>query len=346
MDGRRDEVLPLSLARRRSLGLVLPAAGIAGLLLLLAIGRPPDDSFAWRTVYDMGHVVLFGVVALLVLRLLWQLGEERRPLGWGHYLVALMATAAVSLVSELLQVGQPGRDASVGDALNNLTGAIGFLAIAAALRPALWGALGAEGRTASRFVLAVAVLVLVVALSPLAAVAWHYAMRRAAVPVVAEFGAAWQAPFTSAPRAEVSRAPPPPGWTGRRRPAARVQFLDSPWPGVSIREPWPDWRGYSVLRLQVYSELEEPVELAMRIDDGHRVREYKDRFNGSFIVVPGLNDFIIPLSTIRNAPRNRTMDLGRVAQIILFTRRPDQPFDVYLGEMWLETAEGEEKASP
>jgi hypothetical protein len=345
---REDSLEGIPAVRQRRLAIAWPAAGVLALLLLLAVGRPPDDSLAWRTVYDLGHVPLFGSIALFLLRIFRILRPpHRRP--WVDFLLALLATVVLSLASEAAQVGQPGREASVGDALNNLTGAICFLAIAASLRPRLWNALDVEGRPTARLVLVAAVLALAVALSPLVTVAWHYAMRRAAVPVVVEMGSRWQLPFISAPRATVERVQAPGQWAARSgKPVARVLFLDAAWPGVTVREPWPDWSDYATLRFDVWSELTAPVELALRVDDGNRIRDYGDRYNGSLIVMPGANEFALSLSTLMGAPRDRQMNLADIAQLVLFTRRPGEPFELYISDVWLEREPGNEEggASP
>jgi len=320
----------------------LPGAGILALLLLLAFGRPPDDSFFWRTVFDLGHVPLFGVIGLLTL---WIVRHVAAPHAgeWAQVVLALLATGVLSLLTEIAQIGQPGRQAEVGDAINNLTGAVCFVAIAAALRPGPWRAAGEAGKAASRLVLAAAVLALAIAFSPLATVAWSYAARNSKFPVVAELGAAWQAPLTSAPSAQLERVDPPDGWEDMKgRIVTRVRFLDSPWPGVTVREPWPDWSGYGRLRFRVWSDMPDPVQLNVRIDDGVRTRAFKDRYDGSVIVVPGANDFSIPLETVRRAPKERQMDLGRVSQFFFFTSRPERPLELYFSDVWLE-AEWEEK---
>ncbi len=317
--------------------MALPAAGILALLMLLAFGRPPNDSLLWRTVYDLGHVPLFGVIGLLML---WIVRQVLAPGAgvWAQLILALLATAVLSLVTELAQIGQAGRDASVGDAVNNLTGAVCFLAIAAALTPRAWRGAAEAGPLASRLVFLGAVLALAIAFSPLATVAWSYAMRSARLPVIAELGSSWQAPLISATTTEIRRVPAPPGWTAREgEEVARVRFLDAPWPGVTVREPWPDWAGYSRFRFSVWSDLEEPVQLNLRVDDGTRTRAWRDRYDGSVIVMPGANDFTIPLDTIRSGPREREMDLSDVSQFFLFTSRPARPFELYFSDVWLES---------
>jgi hypothetical protein len=313
-----------------------PLLGIVALMLFLTFGRPPSDSHGWRTAFDVGHVPLFGLTSLLMLRLVrvWRTGERPES---ADFLVALLATTVLSLVSETAQIGQPGRHASVGDAVNNLIGAVCFLGIVAALRPRLWRGLGADGPLAARLVFAVALLSLAIAMMPLAGMAWSYSMRRAALPVLADFSAGWQRPFLSVARSELERVRAPAAWpdqAGRR--VALLTFRDAPWPGVTVREPWPDWSGFENLRFQVWSELEAPVEIVLRVDDGHRERPHSDRYNGSFIITPGLNDFTVPLQTIARGPRQREMDMADISQFILFSRRPDEPYQLYFGPFWLE----------
>lgn len=337
-DPGQTSLPPYSGARRRLTAAALPAAGVLALLLLLALGKLPDDSFLWRTVYDLGHVPLFGAIALLVL---WIVRRVVAPQAgeWEQVMLALLATAVLSLVTEVAQIGQPGRDADVGDAIHNLTGAVCFVAIAAALRPGPWRAAGQAGLMASRLVLVGAVLALAIAFSPMASVAGAYTTRSAKVPVLAELGAEWQAPLTSVPDAHVDRVPAPRDWEGMQgRTVARVRFLDAPWPGIAIREPWPDWSGYDRLRFRVWSDLPGPVQLNVRIDDVIRTRAWKDRYDGSVIVTPGANDFSIPLATVREAPRDRTMDLSRVSQFFFFTSRPESPLELYFSDVWLEAA--------
>lgn len=313
-----------------------PALGIVGLMLFLVLGRPPSDAYGWRTLFEIGHVPLFGVAALLMLRIV-RLLRGRVQLERADFLIAMLATTLLSLVAEAAQLIQPGRHANVGDAISNLTGAIGFIAIAAALQPGLWRELGRDGPIAARLVLVCAVLALGLAITPLFGVAWSYAMRAAGFPVVVDLAGRWQRPFLGVGRSELARVPAPGAWAEQSgRQVARVTFLDAPWPGITVREPYPDWSGYEALRFQVWSGLETPVEIVLRVDDTHRDRPHSDRFNGSFIVTPGVNDFTVSLATIARGPRERQLDISDISQLILFSRRPDEPFDLYFSQLWLE----------
>jgi hypothetical protein len=325
-----------SSATQRWRQLVPPAFGVVALMSFLVLGRPPSDAYGWRALFDLGHVALFGVTGLLMLRIVHVLrGRGRR--GGADFLIALLATAVLSLFSEAAQILQPGRHANIGDAISNLTGAVCFIAIAASLRPEVWRGLGRDGPIAARLVRTGAVLALALAALPMASAAWSYGMRAASFPMLADLTKTWQRPFLGVGRSELAQVPAPGGWSGMAgTQVARLTFLDAPWPGFTLREPYPDWSGYQALRFQVWSELEAPVEIVVRVDDTHRQRAHRDRFNGSFIVTPGFNDFTIPLSMIAGGPRGRTLDLSDIRQVVVFSRRPEEPFELYFSRLWLE----------
>jgi hypothetical protein len=76
--------------------------------------------------------------------------------------------------------------------------------------------------------------------------------------------------------------------------------------------------------------------LTLRIDDVAHNQEHKDRFNRTFSIEPGLNDLAVTLDDVRRAPAEREMDLRRMAQLILFTNRPREPFELLISDIWLE----------
>jgi hypothetical protein len=288
----------------------------------------------WHEIYNLGHIPLFGLFAVLVLEISRAtLGRLLvRPLA--HYGIALGATVVVSVATELLQLNMPGRQAEFQDALHNIIGGLCFLALRACLDTVLWQP---EKSRMRRWVAVAASLILLVSFWPLANLGWHYGMRAAAFPVLVDFDSRWQRPFLSSPRAGLDRMKAPAGWTQRKnQKVVAIKFMAAPWPGVSMHEPYPDWSGFTTLRFDVYSELSQPVDLILRIDDINHNNQYRDRFNRTISVQPGLNQIEVPLSDVRNAPSGRDLDLQEITQMILFSRRPDAPFTLYLSDIWLE----------
>lgn len=309
-------------------------AGIAALLWILVAGRPPHPTLLWMEIFNLGHIPLFGMVALLALvatRAFLPKGPGR-PLR--HYLLAFVVVALISLVSEIAQINMASRQVEVQDAVHNLLGAICFLVIRSAFDPLLWES---QARAPRGLLLVAASLALFVASWPLIELGWHYGMRRAAFPRIVDLDSGWQRPFISAQRADIGLVPAPEAWTeksGRR--VSVITFPQNPWPGVTVRELYPDWTEMKAYRMQVFSTRDHPVHLTLRIEDSLHNYRRNDRFNRTLTIEPGLNDVSIPLQEIRDAPAGREMDLSQIWRLILFTSRPEEPLQLHISDIWLE----------
>lgn len=312
----------------------LALTGIAVLLWVLATGRPPRPTMLFHEIFNLGHIPLFGLIALLALEASRALfpGQATRP--FYHYLLAFVAVAGMSLVSEVMQVGVAGRQAEVQDAVHNLIGAVCFLAVRSAFDRDLWPG---ETRAPRGLLVGAALFALFVSFWSLVELGWIYGLRAAAFPIIVDFDSRWQQPFLSSPRASVVNVTAPEGWLEKAgETVAEIRFPQERWPGVTIREPYPDWSGYGSLRVLVFSLQEEPVPLTFRIEDADSSHDYKDGFNRTIPIQRGHNVVAIPISEIERASSGRRLDLSRVSQLDLFTSRPEDPFPLYLSDIWLE----------
>ena len=305
-------------------------------MLALALSRPPAHSVWWTAVYDLGHAPLFGFVALAMRVLVGTLANGRLSLA-EQYGLAFALTAILSGASEAAQIGSETRDANIGDALRDLAGGGACLLVAAGFEGLFRGAVARTVMVLSGVSLMSAIL------APLGPLAWSYSMRRASLPVIADYASQWQKPLTQALRVDLSSTIAPEDFTGQGgEPVARVRFRQAAWPGVDVVEPWPDWRGYDSLRFQVYAENPAPKMLVLRIDDEAHNGTHSDRFNRSFTIHQGVNDIVVPLEDIREGPRNRQLDLSRIARVLVFSRRPDAPYELLFGPMSLNEKAGEQ----
>lgn len=313
---------------------LLATIGLGLLLSGLLFGRPPSASLFWVELYNLGHIPLFGFMALLVIELSRSLAGRIVARRWVHYAVALGIVAFLSLVTELLQTDMPGREASFGDGVNNVLGGACFLGIRAAFDRDFQRVREQGPRVA---LVVLSMLVLVAAFWPLLKLGWSYGMRGAAFPTVVDFVSDWQRPFVLPGRSELILEGAPDGWAGRAgQPVAALYILREPWPGVTVLEPYPDWRGYETLRFEIYSELEAVIDVEIQVHDTLSKQAYRDRFNRTFSIEPGLNRLAIATDDIRRGPRGRELNMGRISKIILIGRRPEKPFKLYLSEMRLE----------
>ncbi len=215
--------------------LIAWAGVIAAAIAIQALWGAPHGHMLWSAVFDAGHVPLFGVVSLAVLKGLLVLTGPRGsassaaranrtpvPTRWPRpmiYLAALIATTGIGGITEASQYFG-ARDADPVDFAHNVYGALAFLAAAYALDPhakrSLWG-----GRIPGRLTRTVLLLgtgsLLLTTIVPVARVANDYLQRNRAFPSICEFEDAWEHRFVGPRDAELRRVPPPEGWRGAQR---------------------------------------------------------------------------------------------------------------------------------
>ena len=148
---------------------------ILGLLLVLFLGKPAVRH-AYQSVdeaLDLGHIPLFGVMALAVLHSIRPRGHRTR-----HYLIAGCSTAVAGFVTELIQALLPGRLMELRDVIHNCLGIALFLAA-----HAVWNRKGLA-RTA---VFGTAMVVLALAVVPVIAAGIEDARMYGDFPMMSTF---------------------------------------------------------------------------------------------------------------------------------------------------------------
>lgn len=317
------------------------SVSVAALVSLVALLRTPADTFLWKSLFDAGHAVMSGYLALVFLRLIVAWNGHPRSTG-SDYVLAFSLTTASGLGIEIVQIFLP-RDADVADLLRNVLGASALLLAAWACERDPGGPFR-RGWLVRLVALPCSVLLFAIAFVPVARVLASYAQRDAALPRLCDFEASWERTFIDMWEADLERIPEPEGWgdgspahRGSAGKAGRVTFHPASYPRFVIREPSPDWRGYRDLVFRVYSDLAAPVKIVLRIDDVHHdMVRYTDRFNRELTVNPGANTFRIPLAEVRSALQGREMDMRRIARVIVFAVEPTAPFSLTLDAFHLE----------
>lgn len=302
----------LKLRANRSLPLFL--GGVLLLILPLFFVGGPDWSAGpvYRSIWNLGHSLFFGLLTLATL--LW--------VGTGGWRQALGLSIAVFLLGwgiEYLQ-SYVGRQVDWQDILRNLAGAWVVLA---------W--------QQARRVTAAALLLIV--LAPLAAVTLEQYRIARQLPLLVDLQdprtlAQWGGDVTL-----VRSLPGEPGQQPGNHPGLLLSLQTSRYSGAGMDNLAADWRGYQHLRLQLYNPDSDALTLTLRINDRQHERDsnaYHDRFNRSFLLQPGTNDFRIDLADIKAAPATRTMDMQRVRRLGLFATDLAQPRNIYLTQLQLE----------
>ncbi len=115
--------------------------------------------------------------------------------------------------------------------------------------------------------------------------------------------------------------------------ALKVDFSREEYSAVSMNYLPSDWRGFDALRFSIYNPEDLALMLNLKIHDRlHRQTglEYSDRFNRSLSILPGWNDFSIPLSDIESAPETRHMAMDEISMLQFFTHALSNTQSLYL----------------
>ena len=296
---------------------------VAGLLSLLLVVRIPGQSAWHATMLNAAHGPVFAGVAAMLL-LWWPVAERAGSHATlGVFLLAL----GLGILVEVLQTlgGRPG---SAYDVMTDAAGAASGLA--------LWHLL--RGRRDGW-------LAPVVAVAGCAVIAWDpgrvamaYAYRAGSFPVIAEF-ADWQdLTFiaTNGTSDGIERLPARWATTGDER-GLRVACDVRQAPVLHIYEPMADWRGYTVVALDLTNPVDHELRLTVRIfdDSGSFTRDEGSRRS---LTVPPLTRATVrvPLAEAADTPARQRVDLARVARVMVIGRKVPEPICYYVSRIWLE----------
>ena len=314
--------------------------GILGLLSLLLFIRIQSGNEWMRVSLDASHGPIFAVVAMLVASLLasWR-GPARANTwpDWPLYLKALAISIALGALIEFLQ-GFEGRPPSFFDVMTDTAGALVGLSIRAlATRPAM----GAPGAAVGQNPWPVIAL----GLAGLAFVLWRpmhaaiaYAHRAAAFPVIADFSSAHGLDFVTTDGVGAAIADIPPPWArGPGERALEIRYDPQHPPAVQVVEPRGDWRGFSVIAVDLTNAGPSELALVFRILDATHDWSHEDRFNLPVVVPPRSRTTVrVALPAVEAAPATRRMDMARIANVMLFGRPPAAAGVLYVSRVWLE----------
>lgn len=314
--------------QRAAILLVLPA--LLSLLLFVTI---PGEGLWHKVLLDATHGPIFATIAVLLLSL--QPAHARDSTR--SQAIAFAGAVALGGLIEILQTlgHRPG---SWFDLMTDAAGAATGLALWRLHRA--WKAPTAStgGRAGPAWALAVALAgITIVAWPPLQA-AQAYARRAAEFPVIADFGSASDPSFveTQGSSAAVVELPAP--WAqSQGESALRIAYRDGGPRAVQIVEPSGDWSAYSTVAVDLTNPGDSELRLTFRIFDASHDMDYRDRFNLPVAVPPRTRTTVrVALAAVEAAPASRRMDLGHVADVMLFGQPGDGSGEFYVSRLWLE----------
>lgn len=305
---------------------------IVGLALLVVFAELPGRPLILHTLQKLAHPSVFGVISISALILLRQRASPGRA-AWIDYLLAMLIAILIGGATEIGQIFTH-RDPALKDVGLDARGAACALSLAAAFdircRPARFA------RTLRGALLVVAIALAGVILTPLAWSIAGYANRSHRFPVLFVPDNRLDVFFVSVPGGPVERVQLPAGFarhTGEM--TLRVPMTARTYPGVSLDEPSPDWRGFQTLVIDVTNPSRIDLDLVIRVHDRQHAGGFDDRFNADLRVPARQRQtFEFPLSVIESAPRGRRMDLAHITGVMLFHVGPGGT-----REFWLDKVE-------
>jgi VanZ family protein len=307
-------------------------------ILVLAVwhfGRIPGDGPLIGPLHSAAHFPLFGLLAAIVFVALRRSGPPACRIAGRTYLCTFLTMLLISGVTEWSQ-RFTDRNASLWDVAVNMAGTVAALALIALYDPRV--SVPVRGRLRRLSLALVPVVLSVLVLLPVAVISAALMKRDADFPCIV------------CPKNRLDlRLMDVNGATARLEEqrngdgkALHIRLLSGTFPGVAWETPVPDWSGYDALVLEMTNPDTSPLQLTLRIDDAKHNFRFADRFNHRITLEPaGHHLECIPLAALENAPRDRKMDLGEIARVLLFGTAVSHGRSFYLHNIRLFRGDGE-----
>lgn len=308
------------------------AALLATLVVVLSafalVAKFPSQPLIFVELNNAAHAPVFGALAIVWLHILRHYSALGR---WRRYLAAFALSVAIGGLIELIQ---PAFDRG-SENLDLMTDALGACAGLAAMAAFEWR---------RSWLLVPAVVALVPVLWPVGEAAMAYRVRAMAFPTLLGHDAQAERYFIHTFGTAIDTVRLPSAWSRNGDPQSfRICIRGGRYPRLALLEPQPDWRGYSRLMLDVTNPEDRPLSLTLRVHDRTHDRRHdhraSDRFDRKFTLAPSERRLLaFSLAEIAASPAERSMDLSRIAAVIVFGKNNGDLAgrEYYLTRLWLE----------
>lgn len=290
------------------------------------IGGPSQQSSrVFTAVWNFGHIIVFLLASLLLLKHLQAVAPRWRP--GVHVALVFFLVAVIGGGIELLQYWEGGRSPSTGDMCRNMLGCFVGLVFLGGLRPKI--------PEKSLFCLrSAAVLLVCIASWPFVRALTDITIARVQFPVLSSF----ETPFEQYRWKKLKQVTIDETVARQGEKSLKVQLTTKKYSGVSLSHFPGDWRQYKKLCFSVFNPDPEELRIVGRIHDvWHKDNKYaySDRFNREFFLRQGWNDIEIVLDEVWKAPRGRKMDMQQIEAVKVFVMEQPHPRVIYIDNLYL-----------
>lgn len=299
--------------------LILLLSGLALLQQTISFGRANRLEIALN---NAAHVPWFFIITCL----LWHIASLFSRLQWRAQLIWVSGLAF--LLATGLEAAQffTMRDADISDVGLNLLGACSALLTILAIH--LWH----KGQLKhSALCFGLATVLVASSFIRAAEIMWVYSKRNAMAPELISFDRP-DLPLPSLLRGNWELiAAPQHAADGSARTLARVTLTrQRRWPGLTLREPIPDWNDYQYLVLLAFTESERPLPLEVRL-------ETKEGRGMESTVSIELSQHTMPIRIpLQQLAGDRFGKLDEVRNLYIFSSRLENDTQFYLESVSLE----------
>lgn len=91
-----------------------------------------------------------------------------------------------------------------------------------------------------------------------------------------------------------------------------------------------NWSGFKYFCIDIYNPGVRQEQISLRIDDKKDYPDYKDRYNQSIMLEPGINRLCIPLNEMVTSGTNRKINLRNIYNLLLFMENPEERVVLYI----------------
>jgi VanZ family protein len=306
---------------------------LAALLIATVLVQSPDGPVFLHVMQKLGHPVVFGICSLLILALRHRPSEPQVGLTLADCTWAFGILVACGVATEIAQ-GFAHRDPCVTDVLRDALGAATALAARFYFAAEVPDPRGRYRRMGAALV---CILGLATASAPMAWCLAAYANRDLHSAVLWQFQSALDLYFAEARSCELRDFGALAGTHSNRDSLCVALPTSEGSAGFVLSEPYPDWRGRSMLMIDLNNPMPQALHLTVRVNDRDHNQENQDRFNRSFVIPADMRRVIaIPLTQIAAAPRGRRMDMQHIAHMAVFRSGGSGDAALVLRRIWLQ----------
>jgi hypothetical protein len=305
-------------------------------LAVVLFGQIPGHGRWTAELGNSAHGPAFAIVTLILIALLRRVPGRNASI-LRDYSLAIAVALLLGALIELMQLAI-GRDASFSDLGRDMLGALAATGFFTLVDPRV-RALSSRRPTRLIGVL-VGVASTLILLAPLSITGAAYLQRHRSFPTLVDFSSPLSAYFLGAYSAvTVERAALPNTLDGGRQGSIglHARLADNKGWGLALWEPYPDWRGYQRLAVELANPTDLPLLLQVRVRDRNQGNDRQSGYLGTIEIAPRSR------ATHVIALREFTAAVGRayvnpaIVRSIVLTRNPsNRAREFYLMRIWLE----------